>query len=254
MGSPHSTPSVCVDVVVVNRVWPEPERDCALCSPSKDRTGLARADRRDFHGTDAARGFRRSSPSRVGSRRCSPWPARSGLDLRRRPEAGPAPRRADREATRRCDRVADRTQQSISRSFWRQGRCRKDHDGGGGGDRARRGAAARARAASLDRSRPLRSATSSRRASPTRHARVDGAPPNLESASSTPRTHGRVERQRYREGINDLFDSIFRGRMDASFDRAVLEDLLDLAPPADRRAPCAGHVARRAGDVEDSGP
>jgi arsenite-transporting ATPase len=40
-----------------------------------------------------------------------------------------------------------------------------------------------------------------------------------------------AERERYRRSIEDLFASIFRGRMDAAYDRAVLEDLLDLAPP-----------------------
>lgn len=40
-----------------------------------------------------------------------------------------------------------------------------------------------------------------------------------------------VERDRYRGAIDDLFSSIFKGRMDATYDRQVLEDLLDLAPP-----------------------
>jgi arsenite-transporting ATPase len=40
-----------------------------------------------------------------------------------------------------------------------------------------------------------------------------------------------MQRDRYRSAIDDMFSSIFRGRLDASFDRAVLQDLLDLAPP-----------------------
>ncbi len=39
-----------------------------------------------------------------------------------------------------------------------------------------------------------------------------------------------TERDRYRGAIDELFDSIFRG-MDAAFDRAVLKNLLELAPP-----------------------
>jgi arsenite-transporting ATPase len=39
------------------------------------------------------------------------------------------------------------------------------------------------------------------------------------------------EKKKYREAIDDLFASIFRGRMDAAYDRIVLQDLLDLAPP-----------------------
>jgi arsenite-transporting ATPase len=41
----------------------------------------------------------------------------------------------------------------------------------------------------------------------------------------------KAERERYRGSIESLFSEIFRGAMDASYDRAVLEDLLDLAPP-----------------------
>jgi arsenite/tail-anchored protein-transporting ATPase len=58
-----------------------------------------------------------------------------------------------------------------------------------------------------------------------------GAPSNLEVRELDAARAWEIERTRYREAIDDLFSSIFRGRLDASFDRAVLEDLLDLAPP-----------------------
>jgi arsenite/tail-anchored protein-transporting ATPase len=38
-------------------------------------------------------------------------------------------------------------------------------------------------------------------------------------------------RERYRRGVEDLFATMFRGAVDASFDRAALEGMLDLAPP-----------------------
>lgn len=39
------------------------------------------------------------------------------------------------------------------------------------------------------------------------------------------------ERTRYRAAIDEVFAGIFGGRMDIAFDRAVLEDLLEMAPP-----------------------
>ncbi|MBX3191671.1 MAG: ArsA family ATPase [Labilithrix sp.] len=62
-------------------------------------------------------------------------------------------------------------------------------------------------------------------------ARVAGGPKNLHARELDAARAFEIEREKYRDAIDDLFASIFRGRMDASFDRAVLEDLLDLAPP-----------------------
>lgn len=61
--------------------------------------------------------------------------------------------------------------------------------------------------------------------------RVKGTPKNLEAREIDAPAAFEVEKARYRASIDDLFSSIFRGNMDASYDRAVLEDLLDLAPP-----------------------
>lgn len=61
--------------------------------------------------------------------------------------------------------------------------------------------------------------------------RVKGMPRNLEAREIDARAAFEVEKARYRASIDDLFSSFFRGNMDASYDRAVLEDLLDLAPP-----------------------
>ncbi|MEW5855054.1 MAG: ArsA family ATPase [Myxococcota bacterium] len=42
----------------------------------------------------------------------------------------------------------------------------------------------------------------------------------------------RVRRERYRHAVDELFDGLLRGsRLDATYDRAVMQDLMDLAPP-----------------------
>jgi arsenite/tail-anchored protein-transporting ATPase len=60
---------------------------------------------------------------------------------------------------------------------------------------------------------------------------VPGATKNLAAREVDARRAFEVERERYRRAIDDVFASIFKGRMDASFDRQVLEDLLDMSPP-----------------------
>lgn len=62
-------------------------------------------------------------------------------------------------------------------------------------------------------------------------ARVPGAPANLHVRELDAHRAFEEEKKRYRAAIDQLFDSIFRGKRDISFDRRVLEDLLDLAPP-----------------------
>lgn len=61
--------------------------------------------------------------------------------------------------------------------------------------------------------------------------KVPGATKNLAAREIDARAAFEAERDRYRRAIDDLFASIFKGRMDASFDRRVLEDLLDMSPP-----------------------
>ncbi|MDF2691825.1 MAG: Arsenical pump-driving ATPase [Labilithrix sp.] len=219
-----------VDVVVVNRVWPEPDRDCALCSP---RVKTEQVWRERIGATFTGRTLLEIPAQLTEPRGVEALLAVAGsvrkLDLRRRPEAGLAPRRADRE--RRADAIASPIAPSIRLALF----------GGKGGVGKTTTAAAAAIELAEGRPRervlllstdPAHSLGDVLAASVSDEARsVDGAPPNLEVRELDAAHAWEVERQRYREGINDLFDSIFRGRMDASFDRAVLEDLLDLAPP-----------------------
>jgi arsenite-transporting ATPase len=60
---------------------------------------------------------------------------------------------------------------------------------------------------------------------------VTGAPANLVVRELDAYGAFERERERYRAAIDDVFSSIFRGRMEAAYDRQVLEDLLDIAPP-----------------------
>lgn len=62
-------------------------------------------------------------------------------------------------------------------------------------------------------------------------APIPGAPQNLRVRELDAKKTFEIERDRYRASIDELFASLFRGAMDATFDRQVLEDLLDLAPP-----------------------
>lgn len=61
--------------------------------------------------------------------------------------------------------------------------------------------------------------------------RVPGAPKNLLARELDARAAFDAEKARYRASIDELFASIFGLGVDASYDRAVLEDLLELAPP-----------------------
>jgi arsenite-transporting ATPase len=40
-----------------------------------------------------------------------------------------------------------------------------------------------------------------------------------------------ARRERYRQAVDDLFARLLRGPLDAAYDRAVVQDLIDLAPP-----------------------
>lgn len=60
---------------------------------------------------------------------------------------------------------------------------------------------------------------------------VPGAPPSLRARELDADAAWRARRERYRSAVDALFDALRRGSMDASFDRAVVQDLIELAPP-----------------------
>jgi arsenite-transporting ATPase len=62
--------------------------------------------------------------------------------------------------------------------------------------------------------------------------RVKGAPKNLVVRELDADAAFALERDRYRDAVDALFDRILRGsRFDVAFDRAVVQDLIELAPP-----------------------
>lgn len=65
-----------------------------------------------------------------------------------------------------------------------------------------------------------------------RPVRVKGGPPNLQVQEIDADAAFVRERERYRQAVTDLFEGL-RGdsRLDPVYDRAILEDLIDLAPP-----------------------
>lgn len=62
-------------------------------------------------------------------------------------------------------------------------------------------------------------------------ARVRGAPSNLDVRELDAVAAFAAERERYREAVDSLFDALRRGTLDASYDRAIVRELIDLAPP-----------------------
>ncbi|MBX3201222.1 MAG: TRC40/GET3/ArsA family transport-energizing ATPase [Labilithrix sp.] len=250
-----------VDVVVVNRVWPSPDRPCPPCSARVaaerswlERLGALFGDRRllevlarprEPRGVEElaalARDVRRLEPRTGGSPRGSSL-ARAVRPLapRRSTVASPGgPSRGGAIASPRAPSGVA-TAASSAAAMLAAG-VRVVFVGGKGG--VGKTTVAAATAIELAEARPdarvlvlstdpAHSLGDALDVLVTDEARaVEGGPPNLEARELDAARAWEVERVRYRAAVDDLFASIFRGRMDATFDRAVLEDLLDLAPP-----------------------
>jgi arsenite-transporting ATPase len=95
--------------------------------------------------------------------------------------------------------------------------------------------------------------------------RVPGGPPNLTAQQIDADAAFERERERYARAVDELFDGLRGGSsLDASYDRAIVRDLIDLAPPGidevfatlaviDALAPRAGGTLRAAG-ITPAGP
>ncbi|HVH44269.1 MAG TPA: ArsA family ATPase, partial [Labilithrix sp.] len=223
---------VRVDVVVVNRVCPAPDRACPMCSPRADAEWRWRR-----HIADT---FDDRTLLEVPARPTEPCGPAALLELAgsvryldaRRPRAAPD-RGAIEDAPTAVTfaQAASPIAATVRLAFY----------GGKGGVGKTTVAAAsaielaearpndRVLCLSTDPAHSLGDAIGVDLGGEVR--KLPGGPRNLELRELDAAHAWEVERERYRRGIDDLFSSIFRGRMDASFDRAVLEDLLDLAPP-----------------------
>ena len=216
---------VHVDTVVANRTWPAPERPCPLCSP---RYAAESACRERLAGA-----FRDKRLLEVPAAIVEPRGARALLAIA--------------SSVERLHRGGRTEKASVGRGL-RGGaplpfgaRAKLVFFGGKGGvgkttaaaacavEVARRSRNARVLVVSTDPAHSLGDVLGHDLGDEPRT--VPGAPSNLHAREIDARTAFETERDRYRASIDDLFSSIFKGRMDASFDRQVLEDLLEIAPP-----------------------
>jgi arsenite-transporting ATPase len=216
-----------VDVVVVNRGWPEPDRVCPLCSA---RVALEAVQRRRIGELFAGKALLLvpASPSEPRGPAALLGLAESVRPLTAPPSpvVGSKPTPASRGRA-----PAIPIAETVRLAFF----------GGKGG--VGKTTAAAACAIELAETRPdarflllstdpahslgdVLAAPVSDEARP-----IAKGPKNLDVRELDAAHAWEIERASYRKGLDELFASIFRGRMDATFDRAVLEDLLDLAPP-----------------------
>ena len=227
-----------VDVarIVINRVWPVPERACDLCSPRAEaerewRARIAEA----FAGATVLEVPATPTEPRGAAALLDIAASVKRLDLRMRRET----RRTNRRGASALDPVDGATMvHRPPASPLIAPTVRLALFGGKGG--VGKTTVAVASAIELAEARPGERVLllSTDPAHSLGHA-LDVSTsderravlPNLDVRELDAAAAWQVERERYRQAIDDLFASIFSGRMDATFDRAVLEDLLDLAPP-----------------------
>jgi len=219
---------VAIGAVVMNRVWPLPGRACARCI---DRVRAERPWRLRI-----ARTFAGTRIVEVPAQIAEPRGANALLELAhsvRKVEEPPEPPRAiaPRAATPRGRGLRLPIPSSAELVLF----------GGKGGVGKTTAAAAAAIALAEERPRdrilvlstdPAHSLGDAFATQLSDEERpVPGGPSNLVARELDAPSAWAAMRDRYLDSINDIFSSIFRGRMDAAFDRVVLEDLLDLAPP-----------------------
>jgi arsenite-transporting ATPase len=219
---------VRVAVVVTNRVWPEPDRPCPLCTPrTRDERGwrrrIAELFSRDARLLEVPAGV----PEPYG------LAGLAALAQSVRPASRPTPAKTTPRARR--PPLGRPVSLPIPASV------RLVLVGGKGG--VGKTTVAAATALELAAARPSRRVLvlSTDPAHSLADAfgtplgddavRIAGAPKNLRARELDARAAWEDHRRRHQRAIDDLFASLFHGHMDASFDRTVLEDLVDLAPP-----------------------
>ena len=217
-----------VDVVVVNRVWPKPEVPCPLCVP---RVAAEAVWREHIAATFAGRTIL-EVPARVKEPRGIDALRGIALSVREHERRAPAPRR-------RTTKSAAVRSANAALPLGRDVRLVLFGGKGGVGKTTASAAAALELANLRPKEKVLVLSTDPAHSLGDAFGEELGdvpkrpidAPKNLVARELDAAQAFAVERERYRQAIDDLFASIFRGRMDATFDRKVLEDLLDLAPP-----------------------
>jgi arsenite-transporting ATPase len=210
--------------LLVNRVTPRPLAPCTQCTPRvrAEKAAIA-ATRRRFRGRVEVVPVASEEPRGVGALRRlgGPDAASAAVAVAGTPRATTRPRRgADLSAI-------------VS------GTTRLLFFGGKGGVGKTTCATATAVALASEKRRVLLLSTDpAHSVSDALGARVGDATtavpgaPGLHARELDARAAFVTERERYRDAIEDVFRSLVRDtRLDASYDRAVMEDLVDLAPP-----------------------
>lgn len=217
---------VRVDTIVANRTWPAPDRPCALCTP---RVAGENAQR-----TRLARTYLRKRLLEIPSAPREP----RGVDALGE-VAMSVCKLAPAVALRAKTAAVENAEQRAPLPFPEDAKLVLFGGKGGVGkttcaaacavDAARRAPGKRVLLLSTDPAHSLADAFDCELDDEPRV--VPGATKNLAAREVDARRAFETERDRYRKAIDDLFASIFKGKMDASFDRRVLEDLLDMSPP-----------------------
>ena len=226
---------VLVDVIVVNRVWPVPDRACPLCSP--------RVDAEQEQKEKIAEAFEGKTILEAPARIAEPREVTELHALARHVhplDVTSAPMAASRRGRVSLEEMATIATGASALSPIAD-TVKLALFGGKGGVGKTTIAAAAAIEAALARPRERVLILSTDPAHSLGDAfgleigdslkRIPKGPRNLQVRELDAAAAWAQERERYRRGIEDLFASIFTGAMDATYDRAVLEDLLDLAPP-----------------------
>jgi arsenite-transporting ATPase len=228
---------IAVEEIVVNRLTPPPPGPCPLCEARRAAEAAIWAEtRRAFpdipmravaavdeepEGVDA---LRRLAPALLG-------PARTAATARRKRSPGAVRRRARQEA-----------EEPWWLSELAPPRRRLLVFGGKGGVGKTSAAAATALALAAHRPRArvlLLSADPAHSLGDALEARlgdderaVPGAPARLRARELDADRALRAARERYRDSVDRLFDALRGGsNLDPAYDRAVVQDLIELAPP-----------------------
>ena len=260
-----------VHELVVNRVTPPPDGPCALCSGRRGLEAAALRSLRSVAGRLPIRLLPALEEEPRGVAALRPLGVRmQSRDLGSRL----APRALAPRSRKRRPAPGARAKTAAALPAAWSGLRLLLFGGKGGVGKSTCSAAAALSLADARPDRPVRllSTDPARRMGDVLQAALDdqprpvpGGPPNLTAQQIDADAAFARERERYASAVDELFDGLRGGSsLDASYDRAIVRDLIDLAPPGidevfatlavmDALAPRAGGTPRPAG-MAPAGP